>query len=433
MANYVKQNPLKPLSRGVSIIGVGTTPNMHLLEDPDLKHITEGELFGYAAIEAMKDAGLTAKDVDFYIHGQAGPHWQSRIATPNMHVADWFGMRGKASVHHSQACCTGYVALEQAVSYVASGAYDVVLTGAIDTSYSIATPKKPSFMRQQAGMEVFLNDAVDFIYNKDYTMFQYSAAVMCVDSWIEEYARENGLTAQQVDDLLCYLSYHSRRCSVADPYALIKKSYDEMAREVGMEDGIEFLRSKFNPHVTKYCRLSNREQTCDGAAAAIVCASDIAHRFTDRPVEVLAIGHSCLDGGIPRLEKHATIAAYTQVRELTGLTGADMDLLMVNDFDQTSQLLTAEATGYVPAGEGWKYAIEGRLAYDGDRPVNTNGGRCNYGAAAGQSGLADLYHVVKQMRGEQGANQVKHPVKHAMIRGFGGGQNVTCAVLKNNA
>ena len=35
----------------------------------------------------------------------------------------------------------------------------------------------------------------------------------------------------------------------------------------------------------------------------------------------------------------------------------------------------------IPEGEGWQYTKEGRIAYDGDRPINTNGGRCQYGHA----------------------------------------------------
>ena len=43
-------NPLKPYSRGVSIIGVGAVPFMFAMDDPETKGLTEGELFGYAAI-----------------------------------------------------------------------------------------------------------------------------------------------------------------------------------------------------------------------------------------------------------------------------------------------------------------------------------------------------------------------------------------------
>lgn len=40
-------------------------------------------------------------------------------------------MKEKGSIHHSEVCCTGYLALEQAVNAVASGKYDVVLNGVI--------------------------------------------------------------------------------------------------------------------------------------------------------------------------------------------------------------------------------------------------------------------------------------------------------------
>jgi len=149
MGNKVRINPLKPYSRGVSIIGVGATPFRRTIDDPETNGLCDGELFGYAAIEAMKDAGIaSADDVDFYVHAQAGSVGQSCSLTANMHVANWFGMKGKGSIHHSEACCTGYVALEQAVMYVASGAYDVVLSGTCDMSYSNAYPDKPAFMRR---------------------------------------------------------------------------------------------------------------------------------------------------------------------------------------------------------------------------------------------------------------------------------------------
>ena len=115
---------------------------------------------------------------------------------------------------------------------------------------------------------------------------------------------------------------------------------------------------------------------------------------------------------------------------MTGLTGADMDLFMTNDFFLAQQLLSAEECEYLPKGEGWKYMMEDRCTYLGDRPIQTNGGRCHYGHAASASGMHDIYETVMQMRGEAEAHQVQHPVKHAMIRGFGGGQNLLCMILK---
>ena len=102
---------------------------------------------------------------------------------------------------------------------------------------------------------------------------------------------------------------------------------------------------------------------------------------------------------------------------------------MVNDFVIASQLLAAELSGYIPKGEGWKYALDGRVAFDGDRPMNTNGGRTN-GHAWAASGLCDHYETVMQMRGLCGERQVKNIPKTAMLRGFGGTQNATATILR---
>ena len=48
---------LKPFKRSVSIIGVGATPFVRILDDPSVDGMNEQELFAYAARDAMKDAG----------------------------------------------------------------------------------------------------------------------------------------------------------------------------------------------------------------------------------------------------------------------------------------------------------------------------------------------------------------------------------------
>ena len=51
-------------------------------------------------------------------------------------------MKGRGSYHHSEACASGYVALETAAAMVASGTYDVVLSGCVEMQYSIAYPTR---------------------------------------------------------------------------------------------------------------------------------------------------------------------------------------------------------------------------------------------------------------------------------------------------
>ena len=120
----MNQTKINPYLRSVSIIGVGCTPFMYTVDREETNGLTEGEMFGYAALKAMEDAGVSPKDVDFYFHGEASPLNGSNYLTPNIQVANWFGMKGKASIHHSEACCTGYYAIEEAVNAVASGKYN---------------------------------------------------------------------------------------------------------------------------------------------------------------------------------------------------------------------------------------------------------------------------------------------------------------------
>ena len=48
-------------NRSVSIIGVGCTPFMYTVDNPETNGLTEGEMFGYAALKAMEDAGVNPR------------------------------------------------------------------------------------------------------------------------------------------------------------------------------------------------------------------------------------------------------------------------------------------------------------------------------------------------------------------------------------
>ncbi len=430
MSSCIQNKPLKPLSRSVSIIGVGATPFMRVVRDPELDGLGEGELFGTAAIAAMKDAGVTPKDVEYYFQAQALPMVQSGYITPNAQVGNWFGMKGKASSHHSEACCTGYIALEQGVMAVASGAYDIVLTGACDMSFSKFVPGKPSYFREILTNEIFATQCLPALYDKSYATPSLGANPMASDGWMEEYRLENNMTPEQIDDILCNVAYNSRRAASLNPRALYyQQDYEKLAAEAGMSV-TEYLHSDNNFMLSYLLRRDFFEARADGAAAVVVCPTEMAYQYTDHPIEVLGTGHATLDGFTGSLEKYGTEAAYNQIKELTGLGGKDMDLFLTNDFFMSSQLLSAELCEYLPKNEGWKYFEDGTTAFDGDKPVNTSGGRCHYGHAHGTSGLADVFEAVQQLRGNMGPTQIKGDPKYAMLRGFGGGQNFTCTILE---
>lgn len=419
---------LKKYSRRVSIIGIGATPFMDINASEETKGLTEGELFGAAAISAMEDAGLEPRDIEFFYHASANPHFFNYAVTPNMQVADWIGMRGKGSVHHSEACCSGYVALEQAVMAVASGTYDIVLSGGVEMPLGLPEGTKPACFRRPITTEEIIPD-LDSIYERCFSRAMLGGPGVIFDDWMELYARENQLSDEQVDLILNTMAYHSRRAASLNPLAFYQKSFEEEARETGFDDPMDYLKSPYNPKMTHYLRMTGNAPSSDGAACVIVCPSEMAMQYTKCPIEILGIGASAIDSASPHLEKEATAEAAAQVYELTGLKPEDMDLFMCNDFILSSQLLAAEEVGYLPKGKGWKYVLDGRTAFDGDKPSCTNGGRTAYGHAMGASGLADIYEAVLQMRGEAGAHQVKKRPDYTFIRGYGGAQNVRAIIL----
>lgn len=416
--------------RSVSIIGVGCTP-FRDIDSGELEGLSEGELFAYAAIEAMKDANIDASQIDFFFHGQANPGYTSHYITPAIHMANWIGMRGKGCAHHSEACCTGYLALDLAVQAVASGKFDVVLSGCVDMGSSLHEAGKPAHMRRKFEMEEFMG-SLPMIYDRAYTRPLEAGEVSGFDDPPAEYAMKYGLSKQDVDDMLNAMSYNNRKNASKNPKAMLQTPFEEVAEKNGYNSAMDYLKSPYNPKMSAYLRVMGTESRSDGAAAVIVCPTEMAHKFTDKPIEVLATGNACLEAMQPHLERRCTEEAARQAFEVTGVKPEEIDLFFTNDFVITSQVISAEACGYLPEGEGWKYIIDGRTAYDGDKPINTNGGRTSFGHAHGASGLADVYEAVKQMRGECGERQVKKLPKTTMIRGFGGGQNVTATILRKN-
>lgn len=428
----MNQTTIHPYKRGVSIIGVGCTPFMYTVDHEEYNGITEGEMFGYAALKAMEDAGVSPKDVDFYFHGEASPLNGSNYLTPNIQVANWFGMKGKASIHHSEACCTGYYAIEEAVNAVASGKYDCVLSGCVEFGDAVAVPNHP-YKREKMTMEKFLQTTA-WLYERGYTRSLMAGQELIYDDAAEWYKRTRGLTDQEMDDTLNHMCINNRKNASVNPLAIERKTYEELAKEFGFDDVMDYMRSPYNPKMGDFLRAGGLEIKCDGAAAVIVCATEMVDKFmgnkSHKPIEVLGVGCAACEAITPHFEVTATEEAVRQVYELTGVKPEEIDVFYANDFIITSHLISAEIAGYLPYGEGWKYICEGRTAYDGDKPINTNGGRTSFGHAHAASGLADLYEAVRQMRGEAGEGQMKKIPKTAMLRGYGGAQNICTYIIR---
>jgi acetyl-CoA acyltransferase len=63
--------------------------------------------------------------------------------------------------------------------------------------------------------------------------------------------------------------------------------------------------------------------------------------------------------------------------------------------------------GFCPEGEGGPFAESGATTLGGKLPVNTSGGLECRGHPIGASGIAQMFELVTQLRGDAGPRQVE--------------------------
>lgn len=157
----------------------------------------------------------------------------------------------------------------------------------------------------------------------------------------------------------------------------------------------------------------------DGAAAAIVCSDAFLRKLDGaRPIKILA---SILGQGSDRDLDGVDIGERLskQAYEFSGLGPEDIDMAELHDATAYGELHQTEAMGFCRPGEGGPFAESGATRLGGDKPINTSGGLECRGHPIGASGLAQIFELVTQLRGEAGQRQVEG-AKTALAENGGG-------------
>ncbi len=421
------------LGRSVSIIGVGYTPMGDVLKSPEIKDFTERELFAWAALEAMEDAGIEAKDIDAFYLGQVAPGRFSNVLAGSSGMADWIGMRNKPSISHDEACSTSNVGLHLAVMAVASGAYDVVLSGGVNIIRSKFNLGDPPHLREEFPDLWFQMNSM----GSDPAYFYPGSGVLPpLDAAAVSYAKKYGLTMEKITEVMNRVAIISRHNAVNNPKAIFAtETYEQEAERLGFSDVNQYLLSEYNPPISTLQRLKHTAPTSDGASAIIVCPSEMATQFHKQPIEVIgfaettALGHHLC--GTPF---DCEYKVFREAYQNAGITDPykEIDYMAIHDCSAQHYFTVTEAGGYFQPGEGWKAILDGRIAHDGDKPVNTSGGRLNVGhPLAGAAGI-EIAEAVGQMRGECGLRQMSKPPEISVIQGYGGGFFVNVTILGKN-
>lgn len=147
----------------------------------------------------------------------------------------------------------------------------------------------------------------------------------------------------------------------------------------------------------------------DGAAAVVLCAAELAPRFVDHGVRILA---SILLSGSYAFEqsdltsfvvgRKAASAAY----EMAGIGPEDLDVVEMHDAFAPEELVHYEDLGLCAPGDCVRLLRSGDTALGGRCPVNPSGGLLSLGHPIGASGVRNIGEIALQLRGHVGARQV---------------------------
>jgi acetyl-CoA acetyltransferase len=355
------------------------------------------ELASTAALGALKDAGITIKDVELVSSGNL---YQSN-AMIGQRIMKEIGATGVPVINVSNACATGSTAFREAYYAVASGAYDVVM----------------AVGSEQMGKMGLLGGGGggDRAYSTEGVMGTGIMPGVFGQAGVE-HMRKYGTTQEQIAKIGVKASKHGE----VNPYAMYRQGKD-------LEEVLN-ARVVAWPNTLFMCC-----PTSDGAAAAILMSAEKAKQYTTKPVWVAA---SALTSDpfsdrnptmfdINTLTRNAAKEAY----ETAGIGPSDLDMVELHDCFATAELVHYENLGLCADGEAGKL-IDEKETYNGGRiPVNVSGGLLSKGHPLGATGVANIVEIVWHLREEAGDRQVKD-AKVGLAHVIGLGSACTIHILK---
>jgi len=183
--------------------------------------------------------------------------------------------------------------------------------------------------------------------------------------------------------------------------------------------------------------------TSDGAAAAVVASERFVdqHELWDQAVEIA--GQAMVTDLSSSFDERADcirIVGYDMSREAArqayeeaGVGPEDVQVVELHDCFSANELITYEALGLAPEGEGHKLVEAQATTYGGTGPVvNPSGGLISKGHPLGATGLAQCSELTWQLRGQAAGRQVDG-VKFALQHNIGLGGAAVVSIYRRAA
>jgi acetyl-CoA C-acetyltransferase len=359
--------------RDVAIIGVGSTP-FGKLEGRGLIDIAVA-----ACREALADAGLPRQSIQaLYLGNFIGERLAGQGAIAGM-VANRLGLTGIPATKTEGACASGGIAFRLGVLGIALGLYDFVLVAGAEKMTSASTAEVTAGLATAGDEEAEMRSGLTF-----------PGAFAIIT---RAHMARHGTTREQIG----LVSVKNHGLGAANPKAQFRKP-------VTLD---EVLGSRL---IADPLRLFDCPPISDGAAAVVLCPADRARELHGRPVRVLGTGHATGPATLWEMDDvtafPATARAAREAYAMAGIAPGDVDVAEVHDCFTMAEIVATEDLGLFPRGQGGRAVAEGWSAVEGRVAVNPSGGLIAKGHPVGATGCAQVYELVRQLRGEA-ANQVR--------------------------
>ena len=161
----------------------------------------------------------------------------------------------------------------------------------------------------------------------------------------------------------------------------------------------------------------------DGGGAVVITTADRARDMRRSPVWIKGAASGVSHDSVIQMDDLATLDAgvrsSTAAFQQAGIRPEDIELCQLYDSYTITVLLTLEALGFCKPGEGGDFVSDGRLAYDGALPTNTDGGGLSSNHP-GMRGVFLLIEAVRQLRGDDLPWRLERRPSLALCHGTGG-------------
>lgn len=340
---------------------------------PEKSGLDQGE---YAVRQALKDAGLEWKDMQFGFGG-------SDSAGAADALMPRLGLTGMQFINVANGCATGGSSLLSGYWAIKSGEFDIGVVVGFDKHARGAFNAKP----KDLGLPDWYGDAGYMLTTQFFAMKT------------RRYMHDHGVSSVA----LAKVAEKALQNGAITPHAWRKTplSAEDILNAPMVSDPF-----------TKYMFCSPAE----GGVALIIASTKKARELgkTNVPMRSASV-RTRLKGSfevfapyldIERDESPCQLASKAAY-EMAGLGPEDMDVVQIQDTESGAEIMHMAENGFCKDGEQEQMLADGVTKINGSKPMNTDGGCIACGEPIGASGLRQIYENVCQIRGEAGARQVE--------------------------